>query len=79
MEKSSLDPNMLPEPWRSMLQNIDPAAIEQLRASIDPSALLGMLNGAVDFMRQSLNEKDGQAVNELLASLMQLLNQKGNS
>ncbi|OAT81340.1 hypothetical protein [Desulfotomaculum copahuensis] len=75
MEK--LDPGMLPEPFRSMFLNIDPAVLEQLRDSIDPAALLGLLGGAADMVRQSLNTQDSEALQQLLSGVAQLLNPAG--
>lgn len=79
MEKLPWELGMLPESLRNLLQNIDPSTLEQLRASIDPAAVAGFLSNAMDFMRQSLDEKDSQALNQLLASWMQLINQQGKS
>lgn len=72
-----IDPNLLPEPFRSMFLNIDPALLEQLRNNVDPSALLGLLGGAADMVRQSLNAQDSEALQQLLAGVMQLLNPPG--
>ncbi|MDQ0287537.1 hypothetical protein J2Z49_002665 [Desulfofundulus luciae] len=77
MEKTPLDLGMLPEPLRNLLQNIDPATLEQLKASVDPAALMGFFSNAMEYMRQSLNEKDNQALNQLLAGVMRLMNQQG--
>ncbi len=77
MEKTPLDVGMLPEPLRNLLQKLDPATVEQLRASVDPAALMSFFSNAIEFMRQSLSEQDNQALNQLLAGVMQLMNQQG--
>ncbi|AEG15021.1 hypothetical protein G7K71_00590 [Desulfofundulus sp. TPOSR] len=79
MEKTPLDLGMLPEPLRNLLQNIDPATLEQIKAGVDPAALMGFFSSAIEFMRQSLSEQDNQALNQLLANVMQLMNQQGKS
>ncbi|RKO67188.1 hypothetical protein [Desulfofundulus salinus] len=79
MEKSPLDLGMLPEPLRNLFQSIDPATLEQLKASVDPAALMVFFSNAMEFMRQSLSEQDNQALNQLLANVMQLMNQQGKS
>lgn len=75
MEKPFIDPGLLPEPLRSMLGNMDPALMEQLR-SIDPATMMTLLGGAADMLRQSLNTPDGEALQQLLSNIMQLLNHR---
>ncbi|MGB9803416.1 hypothetical protein [Desulfofundulus sp.] len=74
MEKSPLDLGLFPEPLRNLVQNIDPATLEQLKATVDSAALMGLFNNAMEFIRQSLGEQDSRALNQLLANIIQLIN-----
>ncbi|SHI72974.1 hypothetical protein [Desulfofundulus thermosubterraneus] len=78
MEKTPLDLGMLSEPLRNLLENIDPTTLDQLRASVDPAVLMGIFGNAIEFIR-SLREQDNQALNQLLANMMQLMNHQDKS
>ncbi|WP_027357007.1 hypothetical protein [Desulfofundulus thermocisternus] len=75
MEKMPMEMDMLPESIRELIKNIDPAMLEQLKASLNPETLVNLLVGAMDLMHQTIGKQGNQDLGQLLANIMQVMNQ----
>ncbi len=75
MEKIPMEMDMLPESIRELIKNIDPAMLEQLKASLNPETLVNLLVGAMDLMHQTIGKQGNQDLGQLLANIMQVMNQ----
>ncbi|SHF50080.1 hypothetical protein SAMN02745218_02424 [Desulfofundulus australicus DSM 11792] len=78
MEKMPVEMDMLPESMRELIKNIDPAMLEQLKASLNPETLVNLLVGAMDLMHQTIGKQGNQDLSQLLANIMQVMNQYNN-
>ncbi|MCS5695852.1 hypothetical protein [Desulfofundulus thermocisternus] len=78
MEKMPMEMDMLPESMRELIKNIDPAMLEQLKASLNPETLVNLLVGAMDLMHQTIGKQGNQDLSQLLANIMQVMNQYNN-
>lgn len=76
MEKPTFDFNALPEPFKNVFQNIDMSTLEQLRNSLDPATLTALLSSSLGLLQNTLKPEDAQALNNLMGTVMQLLQNK---
>lgn|GEM_PF-1461025 len=76
MDKLPIDLNTLPEPLKSMAQNLDPQMIEKWISSYDPATLSIMMNSMFSMFKDSLGPEQSQAMKELMDSVLQLMAQK---
>lgn len=74
MDKSQLDLSSLPEPWRSMFQNLDLEAIKQLQSSMDPAMMEGLVKTALGMARNTMRPEDVQVMEEMANSVIKMLN-----
>lgn len=74
MDKSQLDLSALPEPWRSMFQNLDLEAIKQLQTSIDPAMMEGMVKTAMGMAKNTMRPEDVQVMEEMVNSVLKIMN-----
>lgn len=73
MEKPNVDLSVLPEPWQSMLQNIDLETIKQLQANLDPAMMEGLMNTAMGMARTSMRPEDVKMLEEMMGSIMKMM------
>lgn len=73
MDKSQIDLSALPEPWRSMLQNLDVEAIKQLQTSMDPAMMEGLVKTALGMARNTMRPEDVQVLEEMVGSLLKVM------
>jgi len=76
LDKLPIDLNTLPEPLKSMAQNLDPQMIEKWISSYDPATLSIMMNSMFSMFKDSLGPEQSQAMKELMDSVLQLMAQK---
>lgn len=63
----------LPEPWRSMFQNLDVEAIKQLQTSMDPAMMEGLVKTALGMARNTMRPEDVQVLEEMVGSLLKVM------
>lgn len=73
MDKSQIDLSTLPEPWRSMFQNMDLEAIKQLQTSIDPAMMEGLVKTALGMARNTMRPEDVQVMEEMINSVLKVM------
>lgn len=73
MDKSQIDLSALPEPWRSMFQNLDVEAIKQLQTSMDPAMMEGLVKTALGMARNTMRPEDVQVLEEMVGSLLKVM------
>lgn len=71
MSFPGLNPENLPEPVRQLFQNIDPGALAQMAAAMDPQAVVDFLNNTLGALRQSMKPEEAAAFDRVLQSLRQ--------
>ncbi len=73
MPLPGLDLENLPEPVRNLLQNINPDALAQLAAVMDPRTVMGFLNNTLGALRQSMKPEDAALFDQVLQSILQAM------
>lgn len=73
MSFPGLNPEHLPEPVRQLFQNIDPGALAQMAAAMDPRTVMDFLNNTLGALRQSMKPEEAAAFDRVLQSLMQAM------
>ncbi|MBO8128900.1 MAG: hypothetical protein H0Z39_06845 [Peptococcaceae bacterium] len=77
MDKPNLDLSSLPEPLRSMLQNVDVDALKEFASKTDPQSLLEMLSSTVDQAKQQLgDQQSASSLDQLLNAVRELVEAK---
>ncbi len=76
MEKMPIDLNTLPEPLKSMAQNLDPQVIEKFINMYDPATLSAMMNTMFAMFKDSLPPEQIDALKELMDNILQVAAQK---
>jgi len=77
LEKLPIDFNTLPEPLKSMAQNLDPQMIEKFISTYDPATLSVMINTMFSMFKNSLSPEQSEALQQVMDNLMQVIAQKG--
>lgn len=73
MDKNNIDLSALPEPWRSMLQNLDLDTIKQLQSNLDPAMMEGLMNTAMGMARTSMKPEDVKVLEEMMGSIIKMM------
>ncbi|MFZ5648447.1 MAG: hypothetical protein ACOY30_12600 [Bacillota bacterium] len=73
MDKLPIDMSSLPEPLKSMAENLDPQMIEKFMKMYDPATLSMMLNSMFSMFKDSLTPEQAEKVQEMMESVMKLL------
>lgn len=73
MEKLPIDLNTLPEPLKSMLQNLDPQMIENMAKMYDPATLSMMMNSMFSMFKDSLSPDQTESLQKMMDHLLQML------
>lgn len=76
MEKLPIDLSALPEPFKSMVNNLDPQTIEKMITSYDPATLSIMMNSMFSMFKDSLPADQVEALKEMMDNILQMLPQK---
>ncbi|MFZ5632212.1 MAG: hypothetical protein ACOY40_05130 [Bacillota bacterium] len=76
MEKLPIDPGTLPEPFKSMITNLDPEMIKNFIGMYDPATLITMMNSMFAMMKDSLSPEQSEAIKELMENVMKLIPQQ---
>lgn len=75
MEKLPIDPGSLPEPFKSLLQNLDPSMIKQMLSMYDPATLSVMLSSMMSLLKDSFSQEQASALKEMLDSILHSMTQ----
>lgn len=70
MEKLPIDLGSLPEPFKSMVQNLDPQMIENFAGMYDPATLSVMMNTMFAMFKDSLPPDQAAAIKEMMDNLL---------
>ncbi|MFZ5651014.1 MAG: hypothetical protein ACOY4I_09175 [Bacillota bacterium] len=73
MDKLPIDLSSLPEPLKSMAENLDPQMIEKFMKMYDPATLSLMLNSMFSMFKNSLTPEQADSVKEMMENVMKLL------
>lgn len=76
MDKLPIDFGSLPEPLKSMAQNLDPEAIQKFITLYDPATLSLMMNSMFSMFKDSLPPEQSEALKEMMENILKLLPQK---
>ncbi|MHB8918568.1 MAG: hypothetical protein ACYC4H_11130 [Desulfocucumaceae bacterium] len=76
MDKFPIDLSALPEPFKSMVNNLDPQTIEKMLTSYDPATLSIMMNSMFSMFKDSLPADQVEALKEMMDNILQMLPQK---
>jgi hypothetical protein len=71
------DLDNLPEPLKSMAQNLDPQMIEKMLGMYDPATLSIMMNSIFSMLKNSLPPEQIDSLKEMMDNLLQALPPKG--
>lgn len=77
MEKLPIGASALPEPLKSIAQNLDPQMIEKLISSYDPATMSIMIKSMFSMFKDSLSPEQNEALQQVIDNLLQVLAQKG--
>ncbi|MCL6610064.1 MAG: hypothetical protein K6T66_00840 [Peptococcaceae bacterium] len=75
MEKIPIDLSTLPEPLKSMVQNIDPQVIEKYLSMYDPATLSVMLNSMLSMFQHALSPDQHKAIKEMIENFLKTMPQ----
>lgn len=76
MDKLPIDISSLPEPLKSMAQNLDPETLQKFITMYDPATLSSMMNSMFSMFKDSLPPEQGEALKEMMENILKLLPQK---
>ena len=76
MDKTTFDPGNLPEPFKSMLQNMDPQALQQMLSTLDPETLSSLMNFTFGMFKNQLPREQEQLMSQLLENVIKLISNK---
>ena len=76
MEKLPIDFEMLPEPLKSMVGNLDQEMIKNLISMYDPKTLSVMMNSMLSMYKHSIPPEQYEALMEMLDNIIKLLPQQ---
>ncbi|MBS3977027.1 MAG: hypothetical protein KGZ75_09940 [Syntrophomonadaceae bacterium] len=70
MTHIKIDPNSIPEPFKSMLQGIDLAALEAMLNSMNKEGLTQMFASSIAMVKQKMSPEEFQALEKLFISMI---------
>jgi len=70
LQKLPFDFGELPEPLKSMTQNLDPEMIEKMIAMYDPATLSMMMNSVFSILKDSLPPEQMESLKEWMDNLL---------
>lgn len=73
MDKLPIDLSSLPEPLKSVAENLDPQMIENFMKMYDPATLSLMLNSMFSMFKGSLTPEQTESVKEMMENVIKLL------
>ncbi|MCL5059036.1 MAG: hypothetical protein M1130_13840 [Actinobacteria bacterium] len=76
MNKLPIDLDSLPEPLKSMAQNLDPKMIENMLTMYDPATLSLMMNSVFAMLKDTLPPDQLDSLKEMMDNLLKILPQK---
>jgi hypothetical protein len=76
LEKLPIDLSTLPEPLKSMVENLDPKMIENLLSMYDPATLSLMMNSMFSMFKGSLPPEQAEMLKEMMENILKILPQK---
>lgn len=75
MKNTEVNPQDFPESLKSMLQNFDVKALQDLKSSVDKEKLHKAVEGMVEMLKNSMSEKDHQSLVNLIDALKNMKKQ----
>lgn len=75
MENLPIDISSLPEPLKSMAQNLDPETILKFISMYDPATLSLMMNSMFSMFKDALPPEQSEALKEMMENILKLLPQ----
>ncbi|KJR96033.1 MAG: hypothetical protein VR68_15830 [Peptococcaceae bacterium BRH_c4a] len=76
MDKLPIDLGALPEPLKSMAQNLDPQMIEKFVTMYDPATLSLMMNSMLSMLKDSLPADQTDTLKEMMENILKLMPRK---
>lgn len=76
MDKLPIDLGALPEPLKSMAQNLDPQMIEKFVTMYDPATLSLMMNSMLSMFKDSLPADQMDTLKEMMENILKLMPRK---
>jgi len=76
MEEQNIDLQQFPEPLRSLVQNMDLKALENLKNSLEKDKVNNMVNELLKLLQQAMPAKEHQILTSLIDSLKLQKNQE---
>lgn len=76
MNKLPIDLDSLPEPLKSMAQNLDPKMIQNMLTMYDPATLSLMMNSVLAMFKDTLPPDQLDSLKEMMENLLKVLPQK---
>ncbi|MFZ5597237.1 MAG: hypothetical protein ACOY31_09540 [Bacillota bacterium] len=76
MNKLPIDTGTLPEPLKSLADNLDPAMLEQFLTMYDPATILTMVNSLFSMFKNNLTPEQAQELQEIISNITSLIPQK---
>lgn len=76
MDKLPIDLGSLPEPVKSMLENLDPEVIKNMISMYDPATLSMMMNSMFSMMQDKIPPDQMNSLKEMLDSLIKMIPQR---
>ncbi len=73
MDKTTFDFDSLPEPFKSMFQNMDPQAMQQMLSLLDPETLSSLMNSAFGMIKDQLPKEQEDSMQNLLENIIKLM------
>ena len=77
MNKLPINLDTLPEPLKSMAQNLDPQMIENMLATYDPATMALMMNSVFAMLKDTLPPEQLDGLKEMMENLLKIMPQKG--
>jgi len=76
LDKLPIDLGALPEPLKSMAQNLDPQMIEKFVTMYDPTTLSLMMNSMLSMFKDSLPADQMDTLKEMMENILKLMPRK---
>jgi len=76
LDKLPIDLGALPEPLKSMAQNLDPQMIEKFVTMYDPATLSLMMNSMLSMLKDSLPADQTDTLKEMMENILKLMPRK---
>lgn len=76
MNKLPIDLDTLPEPLKSMAQNLDPQMIQNMLTMYDPATMSLMMNSVFAMLKDTLPPEQLDGLKEMMDNLLKMMPQK---